>query len=362
MGNKGLRAVGGNPAASPYAHGPYTWDQHVTFSQGLTGVNRGGNVFYVDGTNGSDGANGKSWKTARKTIQAAVDLCGSNDTVFIAAHEITAGDTDPGSYAETIIIPVEDSGLALIGVGTGRVQGGLPQIKPGTGTAGDAILTIRAPGCLIANLGFNGVKSADSTQLLVGILLDDNNSTKTAFGTTIMGCHFKNCAGTTVTNGATGGAITWSSSGNAWQVLISGNRFYKNVCDVCLIGTSVSVPQDVVIEDNIFSGPASVSDCNLFLKGGGSGMNGVIIRNNVFTAMPALSAGSIKRFMDLTGCVGILASNMFACTTDPALTELQFAAAGTAAYVPATVFMAGNAGEVQSTGNTSNQAAIGRYA
>ena len=44
----------------------------------------------------------------------------------------------------------------------------------------------------------------------------------------------------------------WSSDGGAWQVRIAGNVFYKNVGDVILKGTSVSVPQDVIIENNIF--------------------------------------------------------------------------------------------------------------
>jgi len=60
----------------------------------------------------------------------------------------------------------------LIGVSRGRTQGGLPQLKDGTETTA-AILTIRAPGCLIANLGFNGSGNTGG-----GILLDADASTK----------------------------------------------------------------------------------------------------------------------------------------------------------------------------------------
>jgi hypothetical protein len=224
----------------------------------------------------------------------------------------------------------------LIGVNTGRTQGGMPQIKVG-GTVASSLLTIRAPGCLIMNIGFNGNSTAGAP-LNVGILLDDNSSTKTAFGTTIMGCHFKNCCGSTTTDARTGGAITWAATGCGWQVYIAGNRFYKNVCDICLLGTSTDVPQDVVIESNIFSGPAASTDCNLWLAGG-SGMNGVTIKDNYFTAFPALG-GSVSLYMDLTGCVGLLADNYFAGN------GYTFKAAGTGGKVPATVLIAGNIQEI----------------
>ncbi len=319
-----------------------------------------GNVYFVDGDKSTGGA-GKTWEDAFSTIQAAVTAASAGDVIYVANKTPSALATDPSSYAETIIIPNATSNLSIIGISRGRTQGGIPQIKIGSGTT--SMLTVRAPGCFIANLGFNGIWTADSTQSVQGILLDDDGgSTKSAFGTTIVGCHFKNCAGSTAsTNAAAGGAINWTSDGGAWQTLIAGNRFYKNVGDIVVKGSSSSIPQDVVIEDNIFSGPIANVDCNIYAKGGGDGVNGIVIRNNVFTARPNMS-GSISRFMDLTGCVGILANNQFATIVDPALSELTFASAGTAAFVPATVFMAGNTGEVQATGNTSQTAAIGRYA
>lgn len=295
------------------------------FHQGSIGANTNAKIYYVDGSNGSDNYDGKSWDAAKATIQAALDLCAVGDTVFVAPKEMAATDTDPSSYAETLII--DTASVSLIGLSRGRSQGGLPQIKKGSGST--ALLTVRAPGCLIANLGFNGGSSTGG-----GILLDDDGSTKNAFGTTITGCHFKNCVGSTATNAATGGAIQWASTGGGWQVLISGNRFYKNVGDIVLLGTSAAVPQDVVIEDNVFSGPAANVDCNLYLAGG-SGMNGVIIRNNLFTAVPALSSGTNTNFLVLTGCVGVLAENFFAST------GRTFGAAGDE-IVPTTMLMCGN--------------------
>lgn len=243
---------------------------------------------------------------------------------------------DPVSYAETIIIPNTKPGLSLIGYNTGRTQGGLPQIKINAGTT--PMLTIRAPGCLIAGLGFNGINSLGG-----GILLDDDGgTTKTAFGTTIMGCHFKNCAGH-ATNGTLGGAImfAFSVSGSPWQVLIKGNRFWKNLSDIVMmsLGTGTQL-QDLVIEDNIFGGPPSAVDVNLWL--GGAGVLGLVIRRNHFDALPAQAGGTVGKYMILQGSTGILHENFFGCVNT---LTFKAASAGSAAWVPATVLMAGNWGE-----------------
>ena len=329
MGNQGLRSTGGNPASPPYTNGPYVWDQHVTFNAGISAPNGEGDCWFVDGTNGASGNNGKSWSTALDTIQAAVTLAGPGDTIYITAEDLTDFTGDPTSYEENVVIPAATSNLSLIGVSRGRTQGGLPQLKVGTTTT-QALLTIRAPGCLIANMGFNGAGATGG-----GILLDDDYAAKSAFGTSIIGCHFKNCVGTTATNAATGGAIMWSAAGNAWQVLISGNKFYKNVGDIVLIGTSNTVPQDVTIENNIFSGPAANVDCNIYT--GGSGINGLIINNNIFPCDPAIGSGTNAVTCVLTGSVGVYSNNIHGHT---GLTLGDGTVTG--GVIPATMFMAAN--------------------
>jgi len=261
------------------------------------------NVWYVDASvvTGVSG-DGTTWDESFLTISEAVSAASRQDIIYISSIDITDTTGDPSNYAETITIPLAKDGLALIGVSRGLTQGGLPQIKIGAGAI--PMLKIQAPGCLIANLGFNGYGSTGG-----GILLDDDYSTKSAFGTTITGCHLKNCVVTTK-HAETGGAIYTTSAGNAWQVTISGNHFYKNEADIVLVGTSNTQPQDWVIINNIFSGPAANVDCNLFLKGAGDGVNGVIIDNNVFPCDPAIAAGTHNISCDLTGCTGIYSNNM----------------------------------------------------
>lgn len=289
----------------------------------------GGAVYFVDGTLGSDGASGTSPTYALATIQKAIDKAVAGDVIYVFPKDMGV-DGDPGSYTENLTIAATKDRLSIIGVSHGRTQCGLPQLKVGTTTT-SPLLTINAQGCLILNMGINGAGGTGG-----GILLNSNGATGTigSSGTSIIGCHFKNCVGTTATNAATGGAIMWTANGDCWQVLIKGNRFYKNVGDIVLKGTSNSVPQDVVIEDNVFSGPAASVDCNLYLMGG-SGMNGVIIRNNVFSCFPAIGSGTNAKQLALTGCVGIMTGNTFGCTGK------TFGAAGDN-LVPTTVLMAGN--------------------
>jgi hypothetical protein len=308
-----------------------------------------GNIWYVDGDKSSGGA-GESWSDAFATIQAAVDACSSGDVIYIAARTITSGATDPISYEENITISNATQNISLIGVSRGRTQGGLPQLKDGSTTTQE-ILRIRASGCLIANLGFNGAGNTGG-----GILLDESASGYVSFGTTITGCHFKNCKGATATNGATGGAIMWTSNGGAWQTLISENRFYKNVADIVLKGTSSSKPQDVVIEKNHFSPVAANTDINIYGKGG-SGFAYVSIDQNVFGQVPAVGSGSNAVYMDLTGSTGMLTRNMFGCITAEAETDVTFGASGSAALVPTTVHMAGNWGQSGATAAAADGAA-----
>lgn len=299
------------------------------------GLNGPGKTWYVDAskTSGISG-NGTTWDEAVITIAEAITLASRLDTIYVAAKDITDYTGDPSSYEENLTIPATHDGLALIGVSRGRTQGGLPQLKDGATTT-QHILRIRAPGCLIMNLGFNGAGNTGG-----GILLDDDYSTKSAFGTSIIGCHFKNCKGTTATNAATGGAINWPSAGNAWQVLISGCRFYKNVGDIVIPGTTNSVPQDVVIENCIFSGPAASVDCNIYISG--SGVNGLSINNCQFQQLPAIGSGTNTRYLKLaTGTVGMMTNCTFGCLTGTTGTTITFKASGTGGDYPVTFMAAG---------------------
>jgi len=303
-----------------------------------------GTTYFVDGDDGSDSNAGLSPADAKKTIQGAVDVATHWDTIIVKALDMASGATDPSSYAENIVVPATCEGLRIIGDSyINRTQGGLPQLKVGAVTT-QALITVRAPGVTIAGLGINGVGGTGG-----GIKLDDDGSTKTAFGTSILGCHLKNCVGSTATDCKTGAAIMLA--GAPWQVRISGNRFYKNVGDIVATATYVDA-KDVTIDGNLFSGSAAATDCNIYMVGTGGDADGLVIADNFFPAMPALSGGAVKRYVDLTGYTGMMARNYFGSIVSPTGSAGTFAADGTLAKIPATVFIASCWGETTTTGET----------
>jgi hypothetical protein len=300
-----------------YQWGGYPWGPGMIPKQG-------GRAWFVDGTNGLDGNSGKSPKNAFASIKQAVETnpdVQEFDTIYVFPKTMLVTSTDPLNYAETVTISTPH--LNLVGVGAGPVQGGLPQMKIGAGTT--AMITVAAPGVTIRNMGLNG---GDSTGGGISI-------SAISQGLVIEGCHFKNCK-CHATSGIYGGAIYWPTGGG-WQTLIKGNRFYKNLADIVVVTTGSSRPQDIVIEDNIFSGPAASVDVNIYGMGLLDGVDGLIINRNVFTALPAIGTGAVGRFFELTGCVGIVSNNVFGCT------GITFGAAGdTGGNVPTTMLMVNN--------------------
>jgi hypothetical protein len=308
----------------------------------------GGKVWFVDGDKSVGTHGGRSWEDAFDETAFTGKLSALNvsagDVVFVAGRTMAATDTDPISYTTNLEIDVPQ--VSLIGVSRGRTQGGLPQFKVGATTT-SPIIKISAPAVMVANIGVNGAGGTGG-----GILLnDDGGSTASAFGWSILGCHFKNCVGTTATEASTGGAVMIGANGGAWQGLLAGNRFYKNVGDFVVKGSSGSVPQDIVLQDNVFSDPAASVNCNVYAKGGGDGVDGLQIINCEFPAMPALG-GAADRYFDLTGCTGIISGCRFGSITSPTGAEVTFAAGGTGGLLPAAMHIVDCFGETTTTAET----------
>jgi len=300
----------------------------------------GGKVWFVDGDKSTNGS-GTSWEDAFSETQFdgnLTDITGvsAGDVFYVAARTMAKTDTDPTSYTMNLVIDVPQ--VSVIGVSRGLTQGGLPQLKVGATTT-NPIVSIQAPGVMLANLGFNGAGATGSAVKF----FDDGGTTYASFGGSIFGCHFKNARGSSATDGRLGGAIVLS--GAPWQIRIEGNRFYKNLADVVLLDTSNSVPQDVVIKDNYFSPVAANTDVNIYGAGGSGFGVGLTIDGNIFGALPAIGSGSVVRFFDLTGADGgMLTRNMFGALVAEGETEVTFEASGTAGKLPTTVWAAGNYG------------------
>ncbi len=303
-------------------------------------------IRYVDGTNGSDSYSGTVAEPFA-TIQKAVTAVGAWGIVYVFPKAIAELATDPGDYAETVIIPQTHEGLSIIGVGNGPVQGGLPQMKIGAGTT--PMIDIRAAGCTIMNMGINGASSTGG-----GILLSDNGTTLTSFGTVISNCHFKNCK-THATAASGGGAIY--SSGAAWQVLIENCDFYKCVGGVVISGSGYSVAQDWKIRNCTFSSSVATDvDCDIFIYN----CLGLSIEECCFATVDVPSKGSSAVYIKIgTGTFGMISNCTFACVANESGTPKTFGVAGTGAVIPTTVRISKNWGET-GTGGTMESGEIYR--
>lgn len=115
---------------------------------------------YVDATDGSDSNDGESWKTAKKTIQEAVDTADHWTNIFIK----------PGAYAEAVHIDTKH-GISLLGATRAGVHITAP--NGGSAFAATAIGFEDALSGYVANLkltggdSYYGVYAANSDLLRV---------------------------------------------------------------------------------------------------------------------------------------------------------------------------------------------------
>lgn len=304
----------------------------------------GGNIYFVDGDNGNNANSGHSPQDAKKTIAGALAVSQPGAVIYITTRDELAGAVDPTNYAETVIIGPTQANTKLIGVGTGVTQGAQPQIKKGSGAV--AAITVRAPGCLIYGLTINMAGTTGA-----GILLDDDGATKSAFGTVIQDCVFKGNAN----KSNLAGAIAWASTGGGWQVKVKGCHFFDNTTGINILGTSQSVPKNIVIEDCLFfADAANIIDADVNFNVG-NGAVSVLIRNCEFATVdvPQIGTPNTARYLDLTQVTnGALVGCRFACVGK------TFGATGNAAKIPTTVRIAGCSQEVAAGANATGE--IGR--
>lgn len=328
---------------------PWAAHGHKVYPENIAGIplNTWGDYWYVDG-NKSTGGTGESWDDAWHTIQNAVDAADDGDVIFIKPK--TPGIWDPVAYAEDVVIPYATPHLTLMGVSPNNAWGSLPMIDSGTTTAA---ITVRAPGCRISGLGMSNNATTGG-----GVNLDDDSSTKSAYGTQIDNCYFYECPKAGAATG--GGGVWWSATGGAWQVRILNNYFMACGAGISLLGTTASRPTDVLIQGNTFASWVNTQvDCDISL-GAGSGVQGLVIDSNYFASVDGVNAAFAEdHYMNLTGCEGIVSNNVFAAKSGEDDTPLSFGASThTAGKIPATVRFVNNTGEVAVGSSDKNDSGI----
>lgn len=127
---------------------------------GMLGLPHVGNVFYVDGSGGSDSASGKTQEDAFATVAAAHDAATANnhDVIVIAP----SGGT--GRTTETTAIAWDKRRVHLIGNAAPTVQDARAGINFSTGGS----LTISEQGCIFSNITLFSSADIDETVTLTG--------------------------------------------------------------------------------------------------------------------------------------------------------------------------------------------------
>jgi parallel beta-helix repeat protein len=265
-----------------------------------------GDIWFVDGTFGSDGNSGKDPDNAFATVgkavgtTAATGLANAYDAVYILDKGHSG--TDPNPYLETggnLSVPFASNNLAIVGVPHNmHYQYGL-QIK-GDAVATTAVLHINAPFCAIENLSFN--RGASTTG---GIYFDDEgDSTNQAQGSSVYNCYFRNLRGTG--NGSTGGAIVIDGG---WNYLIQKCIFYNNRGGIVIKSSAASTVEGVIIRDSQFFG--AVANVDTYIHTSGTCARN-IYDNLVFaSATPAYSGGLTAYVYDDVSSDSILSNSTF---------------------------------------------------
>lgn len=222
----------------PFTHFPYGASSLgiPLVGAGLISIpnGRGGLVWFVDTTNGSDGNQGLDPTQPLKTIGQAILKAGNGtgDTIYVF----------PGTYAEALT--VNKDYLAIIGATMAGYA------KPDIG--GGLALTVSAQGFMSRHCRYYGVADDTIVQEGNGFLYDDcvfdgdltaskgvrlvgspTSSSLSASEGRIQNCLFRGCAlGLIFDSAAIGGAGTGSTDND-----VLGNRFYGNTIDIAAAKT-----------------------------------------------------------------------------------------------------------------------------
>ena len=252
-----------------------------------------GKVWFVDGRVGSDGNTGKSPARAVKTIQKAVDLAGTDDTIFI--RPLAVGNF----YTENVIVPsATHAGLSIIGTGNGKGNSVYQACTlRGVLAVDDPILELGSSFANIENLHF-WARAAQTHGF--GILGNWNTAANASATLLNIGSSVTNCAfNTDIVDAPPGAGVVQSAiridSTEGW--LIEGNFFQDTRVGIS-VGSTVSASYQIVVKDNLFKGIASNIAADLML----ADTTGIEIVGNVFGhAVPSHAAGTMTKYIFVVG-------------------------------------------------------------
>lgn len=215
-----------------------------------------GRVFYCDANITATGLDGRSWKSAFKTLTEAVAAATTrDDTIYMAI----------GDYDEDAVVAVATQGLQIIGMGNKNDHQNKAMIYSGSASH---LMTINAHEVLIDNIGFSMPDNAyDAVRV---------STTMSAYKVTIQNCRFDAWNGEYAIHSGT----TYDSP----DLVVRNNLFrYWNTAAIYSNATRMR------IEDNVFFTIATAIGIEHIPTTGGR--PDTVIKDNVITGVNSTDTG-----------------------------------------------------------------------
>jgi hypothetical protein len=262
---------------------------------GLLEISPFAKLYYVDGTNGSDGYTGTKPSRAFLTIAKAITMtvAARGDTVIIAPGTYTEAVLNPKSYTifraglfsarrPSVIITSNIADMVTVDV-DGVQFHGIEFLAAGNTT--DNLINVGSvaavDGCLINGCVFNG---ADKTTV-VGIKIA--HATIASLRLVVVNSLFRDLTGTHISVGVMGFAYSYIGFNQFAIDVNSGTAI--NLADT----TTFAIGKGYVIEHNTFTGfDATADEVGITIAGTANTTGAGIIRNNYFAYL-ASGAGAI---------------------------------------------------------------------
>ena len=254
-----------------------------------------GRTFFVKPRTGSDGADGKSPRTAFKTRARALAAAtaNQNDVVYLMAESNTASETTDYQSAN---LDWNKDGVHLIGVNAGGFMGQRSRIAPlSTVTAFANLFTVSANGCRIENI-----------ELFQGAMNTNPSAASTCLTVSGERNHFVNCQISGI------GDSTLDDAGSN-SLTITGS---ENTFDGCYIGLDTVIRATSVTEVVLSGTPARTlfRDCHFATYTSGSTFKMITVPTGAdrwvkFRDCDFVAVQNIAGAVAPTGLIGITTMN-----------------------------------------------------
>jgi hypothetical protein len=223
-----------------------------------------GSLFYVDATNGSDTYDGKSWKTAKATLDAAIGLCtaDSGDRILVApwhAETLTA--------ATSCVMDI--AGVSILGMVQGNQR---PTISLGTLAA--TTISVTAANCRISGIklisavidataGITVAATGDGLEVDNCIITDGGTALEMVIGISLAaaadGCKIHDNEFYTVPAGGCASAI--KLAGESSRTVIANNIIQGDYSASCIDGTTAAATLVSILNNDMVNIDTTAGSC-----------------------------------------------------------------------------------------------------